>query len=183
MAHCGWATCASILLALLALPGCGAIKAEIPGLVPASHVDAPSAVDAVVVFVRPSAQGEGYAFPIVDESGNVLGYSGAESQFAIHVAPGERTLRVLVHGQAEEVDADVAPGRTYYVLVELVHATTGARWTLTPVPADQLGSAEVQTKLHTPSFHLDPARIDHGTIAPASSSKRSAKVLRAGDGR
>lgn len=152
----------SIVIALVAAAlsfgsaACGAIRAESPGLVPASQVDEPRATEGVVVLVRPSAVGEGYAFPIRDEAGNLIAQIGAESQFAVHVAPGERTLVLECHGTREVVHLDVTQGSTQFVMIELGGGTVGPRWTMRALDTRAAAAPEFQMTLaRTPKYRLE----------------------------
>ena len=166
--------------------GCASLKAQAPGLVPASQVDRPTETEAVVVFIRPLAVGEGYAFPILDEDGNVLAYSAAESQFALHVAPGDRHLVLAAHGSTDDLYAHLAAGKKYYVWVVLRPSATGPRWSLTPIHQDDLASPELAATLaRTPAFHLEPKRVrpDGVRVAIRSDAADPERTLRLEDGR
>lgn len=166
--------------------GCANLGAKAPGLVPASHVDPPAETEAVVVFVRPSAVGEGYAFPIVDENANVVAYTAARSQFALHLAPGDRHLALSAHGAVDDLYAHLAPGKTYFVSVDLRPSASGPRWCLTPLHQDDLSSESVQATLaSTPSFHLDRQRVRPDGVRVASRDDRAdaTRTLRLEDGR
>lgn len=166
--------------------GCANLKTQAPGLVPASQVDQPTETESVVVFVRPSAVGEGYAFPILDEAGTVLAYSAAESQFSLHLAPGDRHLVLAAHGMTDDLYAHLAAGKKYYVSVELRPTADGPRWSLTPIHHDDLGSAAVRAALETtPAFRLERQRIraDGVQIASREGKADPARTLRLEDGR
>ena len=181
----GMAAAALVCAAATAL-GCATTATAVPGLAPASKLETPSATDAVVVFVRPSAVGEGYAFPIRDESGEILAFSGARSQFALHLPPGERTLALEAHGSVDVLQAELAPGRTYFVTVVLRPSAAGPRWELVPLRRDELETKEVRATLaRTPTYRVQSPVADRGTPLVDRNllaSNESTHVLRIGDG-
>lgn len=93
----------------LALAACAA-----PPVVPAPEA-------ARVVFLRPSMDHAVYNFPILDAEGNVVALAGPASQTTLEVAPGRRHYELVTPGcpgeQRDALDADLAPGKPYYVLV------------------------------------------------------------------
>lgn len=157
-------------------------------MVPASHVDAPTESESVVVFVRPSTIGEGYAFPIVDEKGSVLAYASAQSQFAVHLPPGEHHLTLGIHGSKGLLSADLVAGRTYYVTIELRAGT----WVLAPVHRATFPSIE-RTLASTPAYRVDSRHVGSDGVVLAGRDGRDASsdpesdvdahTLRAEDGR
>jgi hypothetical protein len=77
---------------------------------------------AVVVFVRPSRYAWGISANILDEQGRFLGDSPASGHFAVVVPPG-RHMFVVWAENTDAVDAELAPGKIYFVEVA---ATMGA---------------------------------------------------------
>ena len=68
-----------------------------------------------VVFVRSSASAG--AFPIFDERGQFLGESTSGTRFLATVRPGQHYFIVWGKGHTESLFADLAAGRTYWVVV------------------------------------------------------------------
>lgn len=182
-------TVATLALAAGMTVGCSSLSARGPGLVPVSQVEPPrDSADAVVVMVRASQVGDTYAFPIEDEQGEILAYSTAHAQFALHLEPGARSLSLRAHGYVDVLSAELAAGRTYYVSIELRPTPAGLKWTLVPLRKDDLGSKAVQEALKaTPAFRVDRDLAKHSpprsgelvsTLAPTVGSH----TLRIDDG-
>jgi hypothetical protein len=186
---------AAVALVSAAAGGWGCMSSQAPGLIPVSApVEELASSDATVVIVRPSSVGEGNAFAIEDEHGDVLAYTSARSQFALHLAPGTRTLSLRSHGTVDVLDAQLAPGRTYYVMVQLRPTPQGPKWELVPLHHDDLASNAVKQALETtPLYRVDPAFEGRAGVHLASVPARSvlgslvpsgdAHTLRIEDGR
>ncbi len=186
---------AAVALVCAVAGGMGCATTAAPGLIPVqAQVEQGSNAEATVVIVRPSAVGEGNAFAIEDENGDVLAYTSARSQFSLKLAPGARTLSLRAHGGVDVLDAELAAGRTYYVMVELRPTGQGPRWELVPLHHDDLASRGVREALETtPAYRVDPslqagvgvhaagvpARSVLGSLVPSG----DAHTLRREDGR
>jgi hypothetical protein len=103
------ALCSSLLF------GCAAGRMS---EIPSNLAMVPPPDRALVVFVRPSWLGSALSLSIVDEQGHFVGDSLAESHFAVTTAPGRHHF-ILWSGNTDVVEADLLPGRTYYVYVDL----------------------------------------------------------------
>jgi hypothetical protein len=99
----------------LAASGCVATSPYMHEAVTAQP-SAPPPGAATVVFVRPSGYAGALKTTILDEHGTFLGDSLAESQFAVTL-PAGRHLFVAWAENTAALQADLAPGRTYYVEV------------------------------------------------------------------
>jgi len=111
-----------LLLALAS--GCAASVPTARNMVevtPPRPLTAP-ADSAVVVFVRPSKFAWGISANIIDEQGHFLGDSPAAGHFAAVVPPG-RHMFVVWAENTDALDAELAPGKIYFVEVA---ATMGA---------------------------------------------------------
>ena len=71
---------------------------------------------ALVVFVRPSKFAFAIAANIIDEQGRFLGDSPAAGHFAAILPPG-RHMFVVWAENTDAIDADLAPGKIYFVEV------------------------------------------------------------------
>jgi len=71
---------------------------------------------AVVVFVRPSRFAWAVSANILDEQGHFLGDSPAAGHFAVVLPPG-RHMFVVWAENTDSIDAELAPGKIYFVEV------------------------------------------------------------------
>jgi|SRR6185312_10524096 len=71
---------------------------------------------ALVVFVRPSRYAWGISANIIDEQGHFLGDSPASGNFAALLPPGHHMFVVWAEN-TDAIDADLAPGKIYFVEV------------------------------------------------------------------
>jgi hypothetical protein len=109
---------AAVLLAAVAATsslGCAATSDFMREAASATPPPAPPGA-ATVVFVRPSGYAAGIKTTILDEHGAFLGDSLPASQFSVAV-PAGRHLFVSWAENTGALQADLAPGRTYYVEV------------------------------------------------------------------
>jgi hypothetical protein len=94
----------------------------------------PPAGASTVVFLRPSVFAAGIKTTILDERGSFLGESLAESQFAVTLPAGKH-LFISWAENTGALQADLAPGKTYYVEVSPTMGALSARvhlFALTP---------------------------------------------------
>ncbi len=105
----------AILLGSSLLLGCATGRMS---EIPSGLAMVPPPDRALVVFVRPSWMGSALSLSIVDEQGHFVGDSLSESHFAVTAPPGRHHF-ILWSGNTDVVEADLLPGRTYYVYVDL----------------------------------------------------------------
>jgi hypothetical protein len=110
------------LLAALA-GGCSTTSAarNMVEVTPSQRLVAPTDA-ALVVFVRPSKFAYAIAANIIDEQGRFLGDSPAKGHFAAILPPG-RHMFVVWAENTDVIDAELAPGKIYFIEVA---ATMGA---------------------------------------------------------
>jgi hypothetical protein len=143
--------------ALLLLPFVLACRAATSDLM--TPVPVPRAIQvrpdaATVVFIRPSSYAFLLPIPIVDGRGRFLGVSLAESHFAVFVTPGQNIFLTYSHHIAA-VRANLAPGKTYYVVV----APTAAGLTLLAMtPSSELWGERRRWLGDTTQHAVDEAR-------------------------
>lgn len=119
-----------------------------------------------VVFLRPSPEASTANFPILDEQGNVITLVGPESQAMASVAPGDRRFELRAFGKADLLRADLAPGKTYYVLVSARSVDAHERWGFTALRSDRDWLTEVQAAARrTPTLTDDEVAFDPTRIA------------------
>jgi hypothetical protein len=91
-----------------------------------AHSGPPPAGSATVVFLRPSNFGYATTPTILDQQGGFVGQSVASSQFAATVPAGKHMFVVWAENTGA-LQADLAPGKTYYVHVSLKMGALSAR--------------------------------------------------------
>lgn len=144
-------------IALAVLGALGATGCEVGEMRPVSTAGpgVANANEAKLVFLRPSPESSIFNFPIVDESGNALALSAPESQTMIRVAPGVRQFTLVGPGSRDVLRADLAAGKTYYVLVSKRDVGGHGRWGFTALRGDQDWLALVQAAARSSSV-LEP---------------------------
>jgi hypothetical protein len=129
----------SIGLAACAGPG-KMMQATAPQEAPAAKAD-----EAMVVFMRSSFVGSAIAASVFDvtDSGEprFIGIVSNGTKVGYPVKPGEHTFMVVSEA-ADFLQAQVAPGRTYYVMVTPRMGMWKARFSLRPVRGSELGGSE-----------------------------------------
>jgi hypothetical protein len=122
----------SIVVAALLLGGCAGSSRH---MTPTAAATGPAPGKALIIFMRPSKFAFAIDAPVflMQEEGEVfLGMASASTRFDYQVAPGNYEL--MVSGEvAEFLDATVAAGKTYYVIVEGRMGTWKSRFSLHPV--------------------------------------------------
>ena len=100
---------------------------------------------ATVVFLRPGMRPLDQLVTVVDERGGLVGLAAAEQYFVAQLEPGHHSFTTWMMDTSDLIEADLAPGRTYYVFLrtygfgtfgvssEVLHATGSehanlARW-------------------------------------------------------
>lgn len=74
----------------------------------------PGPDEAKVVVYRTAQFGGADNYPVVDADGNLLGFTETDCYFEIRRPPGKHRFAALGEGEAH-VEADLAPGKTYYI--------------------------------------------------------------------
>lgn len=85
---------------------------------------------ALVVVMRPSDFGSAVRFTVVDDQGRFLGQPLATSYYVLRLPPGRHTF-VAWAENADMVEADLAPGKVYYLLASVRLGVWSARVALT----------------------------------------------------
>ena len=132
------------LVLALGMAGCAGsskymVKAEPPTVGPPPD-------QALVYFLRPSGLGFAINFQIWDRE-RFIGLSQAKSYFAYLCAPGPHLFIGIAENKVA-VEAELAPGKSYYILTEPRVGGWKARLALTPVVpgSDTWDTAEPLTK-------------------------------------
>ncbi len=135
--------CATLAFAL-ALTGC---QSSLMTRSTAAPVAVPPD-DATVVFLRPSSFGGAIQSSVYDVTGGITTFGGivsAKTQVSMHVPAGEHLLMVIAEN-ADFLDATLAPGKTYYVLVKPRMGMWKARFSLIPIHNDPAAKYNLQSK-------------------------------------
>lgn len=138
------------LLALVAalLGGCaGTVKNMREAPIDKATTLKPEPGKALVVFMRPS--GLGYAvqssvFEVRNNQPELIGIVAAKAKVAHQGAPGKH-LFMVIGESADYMEADLLPDRTYYVQVSPRMGMWKARFSLEPVPLENLDTATFKT--------------------------------------
>lgn len=104
----------------------------------AAEAVAPPPDKAVVVFMRPSSVGaliKASVYDVSDDGQEFIGIIKPKQQIAYTVAPGKRLFMVMAEN-GDFLDADLAAGKTYHVLVSPRMGVWKARFSLLPVHGD-----------------------------------------------
>lgn len=119
-----------------------------------------------VVFLRPSPEASTANFQVLDEHDNVVALVGPESQAMVAVAPGDRRFQLRALGTADLLRADLAPGKTYFVLVSARPMQDRERWCFTALRSDRDWLTEVQAAARrTANPNDDEAELDPQRVA------------------
>jgi hypothetical protein len=117
-----------VFAVLLALPGCSRRS----GLMATAPADSPAPADtATVVFLRPGFTGFAISAAVYDGE-QFAGIVMRHARLALHVAPGQHRFMVVSEA-ADFLDADLAAGKEYFVLVTPRMGAWRARFSLRPV--------------------------------------------------
>lgn len=147
-----WKRMPVLCAALAVLSGC-AIKSDL--MAPAeSQSVAVEPGKATVVFIRPSTYGGAIQSSVHDTTGGdteFIGIVSARTSVAYQAEPGERYFMVASEA-ADFLKADLAAGRTYYVLVEPRMGLWKARFSLKPVRRAFIESGEFRQWREGTSF-------------------------------
>lgn len=119
---------------------------------------------AMVVFIRPSSFGGALAFTVLDEKANFLGKATPSSNFAVMVDPGPHIFTVWAEN-SDGLKADLAPGKTYFIEVQVKMGAMSARSSLVAIKPSveswqKRGTWMAETKPMTTDFVNGQAMID-----------------------
>jgi hypothetical protein len=139
-----------IAVCALALGGCAGHSDFMVKVPRGTAPIAPGSNSATVVFIRDSGIGFAVNFSIIDHAGNRLGDAVAKRHFALQLAPGRYYFFARGGSNTDAVQADVAPGRLYYVRVVPHLGVWLARVELHPVkPSDKEWRSVPEWLAHT----------------------------------
>jgi hypothetical protein len=135
-----------LALAGFLLAGCAGhsdYMAEVP---PGTATAVPKPDKALLVFMRPSGLGfavQSSVFDVTKGDPEFVAIVSAKKKVAYDVSPG--TYRFMLIGEhADFMDATVAAGKTYYVVVGVGMGMWKARFYFEPVKAAQLESSDLK---------------------------------------
>ena len=124
--------------------GCGGSHWMRPAAPPQAITATPS--EATVVFMRPSGYGRKARMMVVDGEGRYLGDPQGKQYFMYRFQPGHYTF-VAWAENADMVEADLAAGRVYYVLLSIRMGVWTARMSLSKLTPERGEWANLQTWL------------------------------------
>ena len=131
---------------------------------------------AKVVVYRTAAFGGADNYPVFDEAGNLLGFTETDCYFEILRPPGRYQFAALGEGEAI-VDAELAGGKTYYIIASSKFGIVTSRPVLAPVIRGSVQFAEVDPVLpRLRCRELDPEK---GTEYEARSMRRAKEAFAA----
>lgn len=126
------------------LSGCAGPVKNMQEVPPDRVVSAPAPGKSMVVFMRPSIFGnaiQSSVFEVTSDKPALVGIVAAKKKVAYQLEPGQH-LFMAVGESADFMAADLEPNKTYYALVTPRMGVWKARFSLKPVHADELNSAE-----------------------------------------
>jgi hypothetical protein len=132
------------LAVILVMTGCRIHSALMANVPEPTAVAAPLTDKATVVFYRSSFLGEtiqASVFDITTEPPRLVGIISSTTKLAYLCDPGTRRFMVVSEA-ADFMDAELAPGKTYYALVAPRVGVWKARFSLQPRQADDPQVAE-----------------------------------------
>lgn len=133
----------TLILFGLVLSGC-ATSSKMQMIPPERVVSAADEGKAMVVFMRPSNFGgaiQSSVFDITNGSTELIGIVSANTKVSYQLEPGSY-LFMVVSESADFMSAELAPNKTYYVLVTPRMGWWKARFSLKPIHGAELDSAE-----------------------------------------
>lgn len=143
---------ALFLASLMLMTGCASSQMmQIPDNTP-PYVPSPD--KSTVVFMRPSAFGgaiQAYVFRYDAEEPDFVGIVSTNYKIAYQTEPGKH-LFMVTGENTDFLEADLAPGHIYYVVVEPHIGFMKARFSLDPVPAADLGGEDFKEDLAECTF-------------------------------
>jgi hypothetical protein len=128
--------------------GCGTRGMRV---VPQATVSPPGSTEAVVVFMRPAFISETYSTSVFDlrpEGDRFVAIVRAQTRFAYRTAPGRTRFMLVSTGRPDQfMDADLAPGKTYYASITHEVVDSATTYVLRPVRGGDLENAEIKACL------------------------------------
>jgi hypothetical protein len=120
-----WPLLGLALVLLLVLAGCAARSDYMQPVASPQPVAAPADA-ATVVFLRPARTDPRQTIVVTDEQGRFLGDAAISTRFVTRVAPGEHIFMAWAENTGP-MRATLAPGRIYYVLIDLRAGVSSGR--------------------------------------------------------
>lgn len=114
---------------------------------PDAAVQPPAEGQSQVIFMRPATVGyavQSSVFDLRPDGDKLVGIVSTVSKVAYPTEPGEH-LFMVIGENADFLRADLSPGKTYYVLVEPRLGWWKARFSMTPVRKESLGTTDFET--------------------------------------
>lgn len=143
-----FASLAVLSLSVCLLVGCaGGVKHMTPLQEPINLT--PASDKATVLFLRPSTMGfkvQSAVYDVSTESNEIIGIVPAKGKVLHETTPGKH-LYMVVSENADFLQADLAPGKLYYVVVRPRMGTWRARFSLSAVDREEAASAKFQNWL------------------------------------
>lgn len=193
-----WASrSAGVLVLLFAVAGCGGRPPCFCRVRTAAIPPSPAA--AQLTFLSPSNTTQVYVFHMAN--GQLLATSGLSDNMTVQLPPGSHQLLLVSRASTEVIQANVAPGRRYFVLVRYLAVPFGPDFGVQVLNPQRPEWARLQTFLNeTTAVELDPASLDPRRIdrfvrrlerriaegqsrwAQLSSQQRIDRTLQPGDG-
>jgi hypothetical protein len=189
---------ASAIVTMLFVAGCASSARNMMPVNPPQRLMPPPG-QALVVFVRPSKFAWAVTANLLDETGRYLGDAPAQGHFAAVLPPG-RHLLVIWAENTDGLDAELAPGRIYFVEVAATMGAWSAQMHLRAIkpPLDNfahrdewmlgttqyaVASTEAQEKLNQRVGDVqERIRRAREHLEKYSAEEREQHILRAGDG-
>jgi len=131
-------------LALLLLGACAGTSDYMRNVAPEEAHYAPKPDKALVVFMRPSGLGfavQSSVFDVTDNNTDFIAIVSAKKKVAHYTAPGKRRFMVIGES-ADFMGATLEPGKVYYALVTPRMGMWKARFSLRPVHAAEIPTAD-----------------------------------------
>jgi hypothetical protein len=138
--------CCSLLLLALLASGCAGTVKNMQQVPPERVVSAPAEGKSMIVFMRPSGLGfaiQSSVFEIRNDQPELVGIVAAKKKVAYQLEPGKH-LFMVIGESADFMSAELDANKIYYALVTPRMGMWKARFSLKPVHADELDSAQFQ---------------------------------------
>jgi len=133
-------------LVMLLLGACAGTSDYMRNVAPDEAHYAPKPDKALVVFMRPSSLGfavQSSVFYVTDNNPEFIAIVSAKKKVAHYAAPGKRRFMVIGES-ADFMGATLEPGKVYYALVTPRMGLWKARFSLRPVHAAEIPTADFE---------------------------------------
>jgi len=133
-------------LVMLLLGACAGTSDYMRNVAPDEAHYAPKPDKALVVFMRPSSLGfavQSSVFDVTDNNPEFIAIVSAKKKVAHYAAPGKRRFMVIGES-ADFMGATLEPGKVYYALVTPRMGLWKARFSLRPVHAAEIPTADFE---------------------------------------